>query len=130
MTASLNVKALAAALRDGSFTPTDLLLAAAHLEGARGTDAQILKERELTASAISGAITFGAQGVNPPPEDAHWLAPFWNIGQQLAPQPVAAWVRNGSVTLVEPDTDYPGFAKTHEALYRAPGVPGLDRGQG
>jgi hypothetical protein len=46
---------------------------------ARGTDAQILKERELTASAISGAYAFGQGGRNPPPE-GHWLVPFWLLG--------------------------------------------------
>jgi hypothetical protein len=48
----------------------------------RGTDAQILKERELTASAIRGAMAFGYQGVNPPPESDHWLAEFWEIGRK------------------------------------------------
>jgi hypothetical protein len=48
----------------------------------RGTDAQILKERELTASAIRGAMAFGYQGVNAPPESDHWLAEFWEIGRK------------------------------------------------
>jgi hypothetical protein len=50
----------------------------------RGTDGQILKERELTAAAISGAIAFGAQGVTPPPSDDHWLASFWRLGRDMA----------------------------------------------
>jgi hypothetical protein len=49
----------------------------------RGTDGQILKERELTAAAISGAIAFGVQGVNPPPSDDHWLASFWRLGRDM-----------------------------------------------
>jgi hypothetical protein len=52
-------------------------------KAARGTDAQILKERELTASAIRGAMAFGYQGVKPPPESDHWLAEFWEIGRRL-----------------------------------------------
>lgn len=115
----------------GAHPPVERLIdAVVQLASApRGTDAQILKERELTAAAISGAIAFGAQNVNPPPSPDHWLALFWNIGRSLAPQPVAAWVRNGSVTLVEPDTDYPGYEKTHEPLYRAPkgGVGGTSK---
>lgn len=53
----------------------------------RGTDAQILKERELTVSAINGAMAFGYQGVRPPPEDdprSAWLKPFWELGRKHA----------------------------------------------
>lgn len=32
--------------------------------------------------AIEGAIEYGRNGVNPPPDD-HWLAPFWHMGKQL-----------------------------------------------
>jgi hypothetical protein len=56
------------------------------MSAVRGTDAQILKERELTASAIQGAMAFGYQGVNPPPDTAEdrWLLPFWEIGRKQA----------------------------------------------
>jgi hypothetical protein len=55
------------------------------IQGApRGTDAQILKERELTCSAINGAMAFGYQGTNSPPTTDHWLAPFWNVGRKQA----------------------------------------------
>jgi hypothetical protein len=50
----------------------------------RGTNAQILMEREITASSIQGAMAFGYQGTNPPPEADHWLAPFWEIGRKQA----------------------------------------------
>jgi hypothetical protein len=53
-------------------------------EPKRGTDAQILYERELTVSAINGAMAFGHQNTNPPPSDDHWLAPFWKIGRKQA----------------------------------------------
>jgi hypothetical protein len=57
---------------------------AAPSEAKRGTDAQILFERELTVSAINGAMAFGHQNTNPPPSDDHWLAPFWKIGRKQA----------------------------------------------
>lgn len=56
----------------------------AQLAAPRGTDAQILKERELTASAISGAMAFGYLGDQSPPEEAAWLRPFYKSGQELA----------------------------------------------
>jgi len=40
--------------------------------------------RALTADAITGALAFGYQGVNPPPDGDHWLAPFWEIGRESA----------------------------------------------
>jgi hypothetical protein len=49
---------------------------------ARGTDAQILKERELTISAVTGAISFGYDGVNRAPA-GHWLEEFWNLGSTI-----------------------------------------------
>jgi hypothetical protein len=52
-------------------------------ESPRGTDAQILKERELTIEAINGAMAFGEMNTNPPPDADHWLAPFWHIGRKL-----------------------------------------------
>ena len=36
--------------------------------------------RAAVAEAITGALAFGAQGNNPPPE-GHWLAPFWNAAK-------------------------------------------------
>ncbi|WP_369070802.1 hypothetical protein [Burkholderia gladioli] len=53
-------------------------------DSPRGTDAQILFERKLTCEAIDGAIAFGHQGTNQPPDADHWLAPFWIIGRRLA----------------------------------------------
>jgi hypothetical protein len=55
-----------------------------HADAARGTDAQILFERKLTCEAINGAMAFGYQNTNPPPEDDHWLAQFWKIGRKQA----------------------------------------------
>lgn len=51
------------------------------LTSPRGTDAQILKEREICASAISGAMAFGFQGHNPAPQ-GDWLEPFWQLGRE------------------------------------------------
>lgn len=42
--------------------------------------------RALTADAISGALALGFQGVSPPPNNEHWLAPFWEIGRESAAQ--------------------------------------------
>jgi len=55
-------------------------------------DADPLGIRERAAAAITGALGFGAQGVNPPPE-GHWLTQFWQMARadaelqlnQLAP---------------------------------------------
>jgi hypothetical protein len=52
-------------------------------EPKRGTDAQILFERNLTCEAIDGAMAFGHQGVNPPPSDDHWLMPYWQHGARM-----------------------------------------------
>jgi len=37
--------------------------------------------RSTVAEAITGALAFGAQGVNQPPE-GHWLAPFWKAARE------------------------------------------------
>ncbi|MES2942957.1 MAG: hypothetical protein V4772_08840 [Pseudomonadota bacterium] len=50
----------------------------------RGTDAQILKERGLTCDAALGAIMFGGNGSQPPPDDSAWLRPFYGMGQRIA----------------------------------------------
>ena len=50
----------------------------------RGTPVQIDHERKLTCEAIDSAIAFGYQNTNPPPNDAHWLATYWRMGQKLA----------------------------------------------
>ncbi|MDR6216230.1 hypothetical protein [Paracidovorax wautersii] len=51
--------------------------------------------RAMVADTITGALAFGAQGVNPPPE-GHWLTPFWNAARaDAASQPADAadgWV--------------------------------------
>ena len=48
--------------------------------------------RATVADAITGALAFGAQGVNKPPED-HWLTPFWEAARASAQPAVAAcWV--------------------------------------
>lgn len=57
---------------------------AAVRDAARGTDAQILKERELTAAAISGAMAYGFEGWACPPDEAAWLRPFYERGQEMA----------------------------------------------
>ncbi len=54
------------------------------IEAPRGTNAQILMEREITASSIQGAMAFGYQNTNPPPAEDRWLQPFWDIGRKQA----------------------------------------------
>lgn len=45
--------------------------------------------RERVASAITGALMFGAQGVSPPPE-GHWRTPLWSMApEERAAQPGA-----------------------------------------
>lgn len=39
--------------------------------------------RAVVAEAITGALAFGAQGANPPPE-GHWLTPFWEMAREEA----------------------------------------------
>jgi len=47
--------------------------------------------RALVADTIMGALAFGAQGNNPPPE-GHWLTPFWEMArnERTSPGAVAA----------------------------------------
>lgn len=49
----------------------------------RGTDAQIMKEREIAAAAIDGALAFGYQGTEAP-EAWHWLLAAHNAGKRIA----------------------------------------------
>ena len=50
--------------------------------------------------AVKGAIAFGQQDTNLPP-DGHWLVEFWEIGRKLAaPQPAVA----APVAWIHPDT--------------------------
>jgi len=49
----------------------------------RGTYAQILKEREIAAAAIDGALAFGYQGYDAP-EAGHWLLAAHNAGRRIA----------------------------------------------
>lgn len=49
----------------------------------RGTDAQILKEREIARHAIDGAIAAGYAGATHPGAD-HWLAAAHNAGMRIA----------------------------------------------
>jgi hypothetical protein len=82
----------------------------------RGTDAQILKERELTVSAIRGAMAYGYQDTNPPPSPDHWLAEFWNIGREHARAAQSAPV-------VQPVPPNPmTLAEVHQAIHDAGGT--------
>lgn len=60
----------------------------ARLDAARhraNCDVQLTPMREQNARfAIDGAIAFGMQGTNRPPESDHWLMEYWEIGRQLA----------------------------------------------
>ena len=52
---------------------------------ARGTDAQIIKERELCAYAFAGAIADGLSGgAGPDTQNAEWLRPAFEAGQEIA----------------------------------------------
>jgi hypothetical protein len=42
--------------------------------------------RALVCDAVRGALSFGFQGVNPPPE-GHWLGEFWRMAQTSAQDP-------------------------------------------
>ncbi|MNX75648.1 hypothetical protein D3C86_1071320 [compost metagenome] len=55
------------------------LRAAASAPAAGGALADPALQKQF-GEAITGALGFGAQGVNPPPE-GHWLAPFWNMAR-------------------------------------------------
>lgn len=73
-------------------TNTVVRLAAARQPAAPySIDADPQGIRATVADAITGALAFGAQGVNKPPE-GHWLAPFWNAARadKTAPQPAVA----------------------------------------
>lgn len=48
--------------------------------GAYSLDADPEGIRARAADAITGALAFGAQGINRPPE-GHWLTPFWEAAQ-------------------------------------------------
>ena len=52
---------------------------------ARGTDAQIIKERELCAHAFAGAIADGLSGgAGPDTQNAEWLRPAFEAGKEIA----------------------------------------------
>lgn len=78
----------AAAQYTGLDSMRELLIeAAGALEGVEPVARSKEREDPLTGAgasdpvnAIRGAIAFGAQGVNFPP-DGHWLLEFWNIGR-------------------------------------------------
>lgn len=66
---------------------TDLAQRVADLESIvnapRGTDTQVMKEREISAAAIDGALAFGYQGTDAP-EAGHWLLSAHNAGKRIA----------------------------------------------
>lgn len=52
---------------------------------ARGTDAQIIKERELCAYAFAGAFADGLSGgTGPDTQESEWLRPAFEAGQEIA----------------------------------------------
>lgn len=52
---------------------------------ARGTDAQIIKERELCAYAFAGAVADGLSGgTGPDTQESEWLRPAFEAGQEIA----------------------------------------------
>lgn len=80
--------------------------------------------RAMVADAITGALAFGAQGSNPPPE-GHWLAPFWNAARadrsQADNQPASP---TDYPTLPEPSAtglgdEYEAFDCTGRAMGKA-----------
>ncbi len=84
----------------------------------RGTDAQILKEREITAAAIQGAMSFGYQGSEYPPEEDHWLRPFYELGQagRVKDLQIAAGVSAGWHLKRHVDSQVDAITVTHPAL--------------
>ena len=85
-------------------------------EPPRGTDAQILKERELTASAIMGAMAFGYQGSEYPPDDAAWLRPFYDIGKEAAEKDRKLAATDTSTAQVAPAVTRAAMARLSRAL--------------
>lgn len=52
---------------------------------ARGTDAQIIKERELCAYAFAGAVADGLSGgTGPDTQESEWLRPAFEAWQEIA----------------------------------------------
>ena len=52
---------------------------------ARGTDAQIIKERKLCAYAFAGAVADGLSGgTGPDSQESEWLRPAFEAGQEIA----------------------------------------------
>lgn len=97
------------------------------VEAKRGTDAQIEFERKLTCEAINGAMAFGYQNTNPPPDDDHWLAPFWNIGRERAQlEAKAALPSDAAQAPIEPAgeaSSMPGTEGFTTAIFEAAKVP-------
>lgn len=87
-----------AAFADVALNPLLILELCAQVERLQAApellslDLDPLGIRARASDAITGALAFGAQGVNPPP-DGHWLTPFWEMAkaeraQQAAHAPV------------------------------------------
>lgn len=84
--------AMADLCKPGSQAMSDLYAAATawrkHLNPKRATDApQVVVQpahEQAARFAIDGAISYGMQGVNMPPDRDHWLAEYWEIGRKLA----------------------------------------------
>lgn len=56
--------------------------------------------RAYAADAIMGALAFGAQGNNPPPE-GHWLAPFWEAARADAALQMTTALADGWISVDE-----------------------------
>jgi hypothetical protein len=115
---------------DGCWEPRTIRRAVDRLlaivNAPRGTDAQILKERELTATAINGAIAFGQQGVNPPPSDDHWLAPFWQLGRTYVAEGTYELGKRSTAAATASGHEFPDSTAAHRGDSRCEVANGGD----
>ncbi|WP_235203828.1 hypothetical protein, partial [Bordetella bronchiseptica] len=77
--------------------------------------------QKLFGEAITGALGFGAQGVNPPPK-GHWLEPFWQMARADATQAsgaselLSALVDLHAVARVDKDEDYSAVTRAAQVI--------------
>lgn len=96
--------------------PTDANLSAMRREGL-SIDGDNAYKRDLIDS-ITGAMAFGFQGVNPPPE-SHWGKQFWDIGR--AEGEARERLTNQRDAIMLQARVWAGEAKTQQAITREVG---------
>lgn len=102
---------------------------AGRLDGERySIDADESGIRARVADAITGALMFGAQGVNAPPA-GHWLTPFWEMARADAaanPTITASVSASDDYDLIDgflrnniDDADYADYSAALDRIYLA-----------